>query len=59
MSGSKPDRDSFSVINDVPSADKSETVEGYTGVREVSCVRRGKTFPVCQCSVMIWKMILL
>jgi hypothetical protein len=47
MSESKPDCDSFSKINDGPSADKSEIVEGYTGVREVSSVRRGKTFVVC------------
>jgi hypothetical protein len=47
MSESKPDCDSFSIINDGPNADKSEIVEGYTGVREVSCVHRIKMFLVC------------
>jgi hypothetical protein len=52
MSESKPDCDSFSIINDGPSADKSEIVECYTGVCEVSCVHRGKTFLVC--CVLLW-----
>lgn len=46
MSESKPDCDSFSIINDAPSADKSEIVEGCAGVREVRSVHRCKTFLV-------------
>lgn len=38
------DRHSVGITNDDPSADKSEIVEGYTGVSEVSCVSKGKTF---------------
>lgn len=42
MSESKPDCDSFSIINDGPNADKSETVEGYTGVREDVVAKTGE-----------------
>jgi hypothetical protein len=54
MSESKPDCDSFSIIKDGPSADKSEIVEGYTGVREVSSVHRSMSFLVC---CVLWKVI--
>jgi hypothetical protein len=53
MSESKPDCNSFSIINDDISDDKSKVVQGYTGVTEVSCVGRGKNFLCAMCSMMI------